>query len=115
MAVIYIPRDPRTKSIKFLTGQPESLKDIISVSEWITTIEEINEVIEKSNKLEIFSLVCNILVIPLFFVKKYKMEENLHKYLKYKNGILIESNVFICHPKASQYNELRVIISRSNG
>ncbi|KAM0687344.1 hypothetical protein COBT_001417 [Conglomerata obtusa] len=111
MAVIYIPKDPRTENIRFLLGHPDVLKDKINENDWDETINEINQIIDNSTKIDFFTIICNLLVIPVFFMKNTKMEDNLYKYLKYKNNILLKYGIFICHPKACQYNELRIIIN----
>lgn len=114
MQVFYIPRDPRTEKIRFLTGHPEILKNIVNEKLWDETITEINLIIEKSSKLDMISVFYNLLVIPIFFMKNDRVEKSLHKYLKYRNNLLVKFGVFICHPKANQYTGLRCVLATIN-
>lgn len=111
MRVFYIPRDPRTTNLQFLKGHPEILKGIIDEKIWEETISEINLIMEESSQMDLVSLFYNMLVIPIFFMKHDTVEHNLFKYLRYRNHILIKFGVFICHPKASQYTELRCVMT----
>lgn len=111
MKVIYIPRDPRNDEIMFLRGHPDCLLNKIDQSVWGETIDEINSLISKSSKLSIFNVFCNFLIIPMIFVNKNSLEDKLCKYLRYKNNMLIRYGIYICHPKASSYTELCILIT----
>lgn len=110
MHAIYIPKDPRTEKVRYLTGVPDLLENKISQEDWDNTIDEINQIIDQCSIISFVSVIYNLLVIPLFFVQNTNLENNIQKYLKYKNTILNKYGIYICHPKICNYNELRVII-----
>lgn len=110
MHAIYIPKDPRSEKIKYLTGLPDVLENRISEEDWDTTINDINHIIDQCSVISFASLIYNLLIIPFFFVKNTNLENNLEKYLQYKNSILNKCGIYVCHPKICHYNELRVVI-----
>lgn len=115
MTVIYIPRDPRTKDIKFISGYNiQLLGPYIDEKEWNKTIDEINTLINLLSKIDTITILCNIFVFPIFFMKSKKLDDDVFKYLKYKNNILSKFGIFICHPKACEYNELRIVLKDEN-
>lgn len=112
MKVLCVPRDPREECVRFLSGYPDCLANNIDTEVWEETINEINTVILNSKRLDVYTIVCSVLIIPLLLMKNSSLEDNLCKYLKYRNNVLMKYGLYICHPKASNYTELRIIINR---
>ncbi|EJW03098.1 hypothetical protein EDEG_02525 [Edhazardia aedis USNM 41457] len=110
MSIIYIPRHPTSTKIRYFTTIPDSLKEKIPEKDWTKTINEINAIIDFSTRIDFLTVLAHVFIIPVCFMNNKKMEDNLYKYLKYKNMSMLKYGLYICHPVVSKYNELRIII-----
>ncbi|TBU01328.1 hypothetical protein CWI38_0187p0040 [Hamiltosporidium tvaerminnensis] len=108
MEVFYIPRDPRTRKIRFLTGIPDKIKRRISETDWNNIITEINE--KLVTKISIISILSNLLIIPILFFNNRNLDKEIINYLESKNTVLRKRGIYICSPSITQYLELKVIV-----